>query len=62
MRFSECVKRNPANLVVIALDDPADGRHSGELLREHPEVRVMAVAPEKNHIVYTGPRSIHSNA
>ena len=33
-----------------------------ELLREHPEVRVIAVAPEKNSIVYYwASLNIHSN-
>ncbi len=49
----ECVKRTLPNFVVIALDEP--GRRPGvcdDLLREHPEVRVLAVAPEKNSVVY----------
>src|SRR5204863_8462561 len=51
--ISESVKRTLPNFVVIALDHP--GRRPAicdELLREHPEVRVIAVAPEKNYIVY----------
>lgn len=49
----ECVKRTLPNFVVIALDQP--GRRPSvcdQLLREHPEVRVIAVAPAKNYIVY----------
>jgi len=49
----ECVKRTLPNFVVIALDEP--GTRPGvcdDLLREHPEVRVLAVAPEKNYVVY----------
>ena len=49
----ECVKKTLPNFVVIALDQP--GRRPpvcDDLLREHPEVRVIAVAPAKNFIVY----------
>jgi len=49
----ECVKRTLPNFVVIALDHP--GRRPpvcDDLLREHPEVRVIAVAPAENYIVY----------
>ena len=61
--ISESVKRTLPNFVVIALDQP--GRRPpicDELLREHPEVRVIAVAPEKNSIVYYWASfKIHSN-
>ena len=61
--ISESVKRTLPNFVVIALDHP--GRRPAicdELLREHPEVRVIAVAPEKNYIVYYwASLNIHSN-
>ncbi len=61
--ISESVKRTLPNFVVIALDEP--GRRPAicdELLREHPEVRVIAVAPEKNYIVYYwASLNIHSN-
>jgi chemotaxis response regulator CheB len=49
----ECVKRTRPDFVVIALDQP--GRRPpvcDDLLREHPEVRVIAVAPAENYIVY----------
>ena len=49
----EYVKRTLPNFVVIALDQP--GRRPSlcdDLLREHPEVRIIAVAPAKNYIVY----------
>lgn len=49
----ECVKRTLPNFVVIALDQP--GRRPSvcdDLLREHPEVRIIAVAPAKNYVVY----------
>src|SRR5437879_13824260 len=51
--ISESVKRTLPNLVVIALDDPGT-RHAicDELLREHQEVRIIAVEPAKNCIVY----------
>src|SRR5438094_5044156 len=62
-QISETVKRTLPNFVVIALDHP--GRRPAicdELLREHPEVRVIAVAPEKNYIVYYwASLHIHSN-
>lgn len=61
--ITENVKRTLPNFVVIALDQP--GRRPpicDELLREHPEVRVIAVAPEKNFIVYYWASfEIHSN-
>ena len=49
----ESVKRTLPNFVVIALDQP--GRRPpvcDHLLREHPEVRIIAVAPANKHIVY----------
>jgi chemotaxis response regulator CheB len=49
----ECVKRTLPNFVVIALDQPGRRpRVCDDLLREHPEVRVIAVAPANNYIVY----------
>jgi len=61
--ISENVKRTMPNFVVIALEHP--GRRPAicdELLREHPEVRVIAVAPEKNFVVYYwASLNIHSN-
>jgi chemotaxis response regulator CheB len=61
--ISESVKRTLPNFVVIALDQP--GKRPAicdELLREHPEVRVIAVAPERNCIVYYwASLNIHSN-
>jgi chemotaxis response regulator CheB len=60
----ESVKRTLPNFVVIALDHP--GKRPAvcdELLREYPEVRVIAVAPEKNFVVYYwASLNIHSNA
>jgi len=51
--ISESVKKTLPNVVVIALDQPdVRPRICDELLREHPEVRVIAVAPEKNYLVY----------
>jgi chemotaxis response regulator CheB len=49
----ESVRKTLPNFVVIALDQP--GRRPSvcdDLFREHPEVRVIAVAPAKNYIVY----------
>ena len=61
--ISESIKRTLPNFVVIALDHP--GKRPAicdELLREHPEVRVIAVAPEKNFVVYYwASLNIHSN-
>ena len=61
--ISESMKRTLPKFVVIALDHP--GRRPAicdELLREHPEVRVIAVAPEKNFVVsYWASLNIHSN-
>lgn len=51
--ISESVKRTLPNFVVVALDHPgARPPICDELLREYPELRVIAVAPEKNSIVY----------
>jgi chemotaxis response regulator CheB len=52
-KIPENVQRTLPNFVVIALDHP--GRRPAicdELLREHPDLRVIAVAPEKNCVVY----------
>src|SRR5947209_4793008 len=61
--ISDNIRRTLPNYVVIALDHP--GRRPAicdALLREHPEVRVIAVAPEKNSIVYYwASLNIHSN-
>jgi len=61
--ISENVKRTLPNFVVVALEHP--GRRPAicdALLREHPEVRVIAVAPEKNFVVYYwASLDIHSN-
>ena len=61
--ISENIKRTLPNYVVIALDHP--GRRPAicdVLLREHPEVRVIAVAAEKNSVVYYwASLNIHSN-
>jgi chemotaxis response regulator CheB len=51
--ISENVKRTLPNVVVIALDQPGiRPRICDELLRAHPEVKVIAVAPEENYVVY----------
>ncbi|HKV63625.1 MAG TPA: hypothetical protein VJO16_17090 [Candidatus Acidoferrum sp.] len=51
--ISASVKKTLPNVVVIALDQPGvRPRICEELLREHPEMRVIAVAPDKNYIVY----------
>jgi DNA-binding NarL/FixJ family response regulator len=51
--ISASVKKTLPHVVVIALDQPGiRPRICDELLREHPEVRVIAVAPDRNHIVY----------
>ncbi len=49
----ETVKRTLPDFVVIALDQPGERPFICDaLLREHPEVRVIAVAPSKNYVVY----------
>src|ERR1700693_1169801 len=49
----ESVNKTLPNFVVIALDSPGERpRICDDLLGEHPEVRVIAVAPTKNYIVY----------
>jgi len=49
----ESVKKTLPNFVVVALDHPGERpRICDALLREHPEVRVIAVAPTKNYVVY----------
>ena len=49
----ESVNKTLPNFVVIALDSPGERpRVCDDLLREHPDVRVIAVAPAKNFIVY----------
>ena len=61
--ISESIKRTLPDFVVIALDHPGTRPAiCDELLREHPEVRVIAVAPEKNFVVYYWASfNIHSN-
>lgn len=49
----ESVEKTLPNFVVIALDHPGTRPPICDLLlREHPEVRVIAVAPAKNYVVY----------
>ncbi len=49
----ENVRKTLPNFVVIALDQPGiRPRICDDLLREHPGVRVIAVAPKNNYIVY----------
>jgi chemotaxis response regulator CheB len=49
----ECVKKTLPNFVVIALDQPGRRpRLCDDLFREHPDLRVIAVAPAKNYVVY----------
>jgi chemotaxis response regulator CheB len=51
--ISESVKKTFPHFVVIALDQP--GKRPpicDELLRDYPEVRIIAVAPAKNYVVY----------
>lgn len=61
--ISDSVRKTLPNFVVIALDQP--GRRPqicDVLLREHPDVHVIAVAPESNYIVYYWASfEIHSN-
>lgn len=49
----EGVRRTLPDFVVIALDRPGEMPSICDaLLREHPEVRVIAVAPANNYVVY----------
>ncbi len=49
----ENVKKTSPNFVVVALDQPGQRPPiCDDLLREHPEVRIIAVAPKQNYIVY----------
>ena len=49
----ETVRRTLPNFVVIALDHPEERPQlCDDLLREYPDVRVIAVAPAKNYVVY----------
>jgi DNA-binding NarL/FixJ family response regulator len=61
--ISETIRKTLPDFVVIAQDQP--GKRPAicdELLREHPDVRVIAVAMEKNSIVYYWASfNIHSN-
>jgi chemotaxis response regulator CheB len=62
-QISESVKKTSPNFVVIALDQPGKRPHICDiLLREHPEVHVIAVATGSNSIVYYwASLEIHSN-
>ena len=49
----DSVKKTLPDFVIIALDRPGQRpRTADTLLREHPEVRVIAVAPSRNYVVY----------
>lgn len=58
------VAKTRPNFVVIALDEPGERPFiCDELLRGHPDVRVIAVAPSKNFVVYYwASLDIHSSA
>jgi DNA-binding NarL/FixJ family response regulator len=62
--IAESVKRTLPDFVVIALDHPGSRPEiCDELLREHPQVHVIAVAQEINYIVcYWASFEIHSNS
>ena len=49
----ESVNKTLPDFVVVALDHPGERPHiCDDLLRVHPEVRVIAVAPSRNYVVY----------
>ena len=49
----ESVEKTLPDFVVVSLDHPGERpRICDALLREHPEVRVIAVAPATNYVVY----------
>ncbi len=48
-----CVEKTLPDFVVIALDEPGKRPSICEaVLRQHPEVRIIAVAPDHNYSVY----------
>jgi len=48
-----CVERTLPDFVVVALDQPGTmPRVCEDLLRGHPEVRVIAVSAQNNYVVY----------
>lgn len=61
--ISERIKRSQPDFVVITLDQPGTRPPiCDELFREHPEVRVIAVAEHKNSVIYYwATLDIHSN-
>jgi chemotaxis response regulator CheB len=61
--ISESIRRTMPDYVVIALDHPGSRPAICDtLLRNHPEMRVIAVAPEKNFVVYYwASLNIHAN-
>jgi DNA-binding NarL/FixJ family response regulator len=62
-QISESIRKTMPDFVVIALDHPGSRPNICDvLLREHPEVHVIALAQEANHIVcYWATFEIHSN-
>jgi chemotaxis response regulator CheB len=49
----ENVRRTLPNFVVIAIDHPGERpRICDDLLRGHPDMRIIAVAPSMNYVVY----------
>ena len=51
--IGELVKKTAPHFVIIALDQPGQRpRLCDELLQKHPEIRIIAVAPTKNYVVY----------
>jgi hypothetical protein len=61
IRKSSSVNKTLPNFVVIALDSPGKATRLDDLLREHPEVRVIAVAPRELHRLLLGSLDIHSS-
>jgi chemotaxis response regulator CheB len=53
LEIFESIKRTQPDFVVITLDEPGTRPAiCDELFREHPEVRVIAIAERKNAVVY----------
>ncbi len=49
----ESVRKTLPDFVVVALDHPGERpRICDDLLHGHPEVRIIAVAPARNYVVY----------
>lgn len=52
-RLTEAVEELQPDAVIVTLDDPENrSALSGFLLGRHPKMRILALAPERNHGLY----------